>query len=118
MIIQGKEKYPLKELAKTLLYRSIIEIISDIQEEVSDPFIEVDDNSPAKRAKTNNGDRRSPDAVEIPALQSSQEQPTQSETAKEAEQREAKIRCLNICKFMLENSYEVRQSTTVRCDKH
>jgi condensin complex subunit 3 len=100
-----------------VLYRSIIEIISDIQEESSNPFGDMDD-LPIKRARLNN----SPECSEENGQQTSSDDNGQQTFAGNSSQQTAEtseldssrdidnmvvqLRCLNICKRMLENSYE------------
>lgn len=85
--------------------RSIIEIISDIQEEVVDPFAFENNDLPAKKAKTSSSNRSSPEAADAPETQSTtsvDETPTT-----DSQETLTQLRCLRVCKLMLENSFEV-----------
>jgi condensin complex subunit 3 len=90
------------------MYRSIIEIISDIQEESSNPFANLDE-LPTKRARLNDSSERSDEnSQQTCGDEGSQRTPEASETDsnRELDNMVVQLRCLSICKRMLENSYE------------
>ncbi|KAG1100112.1 hypothetical protein G6F42_017722 [Rhizopus arrhizus] len=87
--------------------RSIIEIISDIQEEAAVPYLDMEDDVATKRAKLDDNNSSSPVAetlkssTNVEEIASSQDVPNP-----DIDKLVAKLRCLNICRRMLENSYE------------
>jgi condensin complex subunit 3 len=87
--------------------RSIIEIISDIQEEAAVPYLDMEDDVTTKKAKLDENSTNSPIA-ETPKSTTNTEEIDNSQdvASQDLDKLVAKLRCLNICKRMLENSYE------------
>lgn len=81
--------------------RTIIEIISDIQEQLN-PFDDLEE-APAKRSRLDmEGSSLSADVSDTGDLESTQNM----------DSNVIRLRCLNICKRMLENSQEVKEVDT------
>ncbi|CAO3654330.1 unnamed protein product [Mucor fragilis] len=88
--------------------RSITEIISDIQEEASIPYLDMEDDVATKKAKLDNNNNSSSPAAETPKSANNTEQVANSQDIPnpDLDKLVAKLRCLSICRRMLENSYE------------
>ncbi|KAK4514931.1 uncharacterized protein ATC70_002538 [Mucor velutinosus] len=87
--------------------RSIIEIISDIQEEASIPYLDMEDDVATKRAKLDDNSSSS-SVAEAPKSTTHTEEVANSQDVPnpDLDKLVAKLRCLSICRRMLENSYE------------
>lgn len=92
----------------SLAGRSITEIISDIQEEASIPYLDMEDDVATKKAKLDNNNNSSSPAAETPKSANNTEQVANSQDIPnpDLDKLVAKLRCLSICRRMLENSYE------------
>ncbi|OAC99558.1 hypothetical protein MUCCIDRAFT_148598 [Mucor lusitanicus CBS 277.49] len=94
--------------------RSITEIISDIQEEASLPYLDTEDDVTTKRAKLDDNSSSSP-VAETPRTSTQTEEIPDSQDAPNADLDKlvAKLRCLSICRRMLENSYEALTDNSI-----
>ncbi|KAI9477970.1 MAG: nuclear condensing complex subunit [Benjaminiella poitrasii] len=89
--------------------RSIIEVISDIQEEAIDPFVDLEEKSnKPKRIKLAGESlmEKRQSSSQDSQQDSQQPAPEDEEGNAELDNLVVQFRCLSICKRMLENSYE------------